>query len=193
LAMGTLTVNKAPLNVSVNNISKTYNGIAYTGGNGIMYSSFVNGEDSSVISGSTSFSYVGSAQNAINAGNYELGISGLSSSNYQLNIVNGSLTVNKKTLVVKAENKTKIYDGIPYNNSTNTVQFTGFVNGETESVLSGSLSNNYMRSSSPEPSPLNVGTYDIVPNGYTSTNYDFDYENGTLQITPRPITLVAKD
>jgi gliding motility-associated-like protein len=193
LSPGTLTVNKKALTVTVRNTSKTYNGLSYTGGNGIVYSGFVNAEDSTVITGSTSFTYTGAAQGALNAGSYANSISGLSSSNYQITIVPGTLTVNKKSLTITATNQTKTYDGIPYNNTTNTVNITGFVNGETVSALSGSLSNNYLRSAAPVPSPVNVGTYDIVPTGYTSANYDMTYVNGTLTIQERNITLTAKD
>ncbi|WP_312418407.1 beta strand repeat-containing protein, partial [Shinella sp.] len=53
LIMPALTANisKASLSVSANNASKTYDGLAFSGGNGVRYSGFVNGETSTVLGG----------------------------------------------------------------------------------------------------------------------------------------------
>ena len=66
VSSGTLTVNPAPLTVTANNAAKTYDGLAYNGGNGVSYAGFVNGEGASVLGGS--LSYGGTAQGAVNAG-----------------------------------------------------------------------------------------------------------------------------
>ncbi|MEI6600657.1 MAG: YDG domain-containing protein, partial [Comamonadaceae bacterium] len=49
LVNGTLTIAQAPLTVTASNASKTYDGAAYSGGNGVAYSGFVNSESSSVL------------------------------------------------------------------------------------------------------------------------------------------------
>ena len=103
---GALTVGKADLTVTANNASKTYDGQAYSGGNGVSYSGFVNGEGASVLGGSVS--YGGTAQGAVNAGSYTLTASGLSSSNYTIAYVGGSLAVAKATLTLAGS---KTYDG----------------------------------------------------------------------------------
>ena len=84
-------MNKAALTVTANNASKVYDGNAYSGGNGVSYSGFVNSETPSVLSGSVS--YGGSAQGAVNAGTYAITASGLSSGNYDISYVGGTLTV----------------------------------------------------------------------------------------------------
>jgi filamentous hemagglutinin family protein len=53
---GALTVNQAPLSVTANNDSITYDATAYSGGNGVTYSGFVNGENSGVLGGTLSYS-----------------------------------------------------------------------------------------------------------------------------------------
>src|SRR5207302_27050 len=57
--------------------------------------------------------------------------------NYTVFATNGTLTVTKATLTVTADNKSRIYGAA---NPTLTASYDGFVNGENESVLSGSPS-----------------------------------------------------
>ncbi|TSA13500.1 MAG: S-layer family protein, partial [Comamonadaceae bacterium] len=49
------TISKAPLSVSASNASKSYDGVAYVGGNGVSYSGFVNNETSSVLAGTLGY------------------------------------------------------------------------------------------------------------------------------------------
>ncbi|MFA6973034.1 MAG: MBG domain-containing protein, partial [Gallionella sp.] len=89
---GALTVNPAALSVTAVAASKTYDGLAYSGGNGVAYSGFVNGETNAVLGGT--LAYGGTSQGAINAGNYLIAPSGLTSGNYTISYVNGALTIN---------------------------------------------------------------------------------------------------
>ncbi|MDR3460548.1 MAG: Ig-like domain repeat protein [Verrucomicrobiae bacterium] len=92
---GTLTVNPAPLGVTAGNTNKVYNGVPFSGGNGVSYAGFVNGETSAVLGGS--LSYGGTSQGAINAGSYTIIPSGLTAANYAITYVNGTLTINPAT------------------------------------------------------------------------------------------------
>ena len=103
---GTLTIGKAALTVTANDASKTYDGIAWSGGNGVQYSGFVNGEDSSVLSGA--LVYGGSSQGAVNAGNYTISASGLGSGNYDIVYVDGNLTISPKLLTLIIGNLTGV-------------------------------------------------------------------------------------
>ena len=87
-----LTITPATLTVTANDDIKTYNRLAYRGGNGVTYSGFVNGETSSVLDGT--LTYGGSSQGAVYAGTYSIVPSGLTSANYAINYVNGTLTIN---------------------------------------------------------------------------------------------------
>ena len=88
---GQLTIDKAALTVMANDAAKTYDGLAFTGGNGVTYSGLVNNETSSVLDGT--LTYGGTSQGAINAGNYAIDVSGLTSGNYDIAYVPGQLMV----------------------------------------------------------------------------------------------------
>jgi Tol biopolymer transport system component len=94
--------------------------------------------------------------------------------------------VSPASLTITASDATKVY-GDP--NPPFAVQYDGFVNGEMASVLSGSLSIAAPAATS------RVGTYtgQLVPSGLTSANYAITYVNGTLTITPAPITVTVND
>jgi gliding motility-associated-like protein len=91
--MQTFAVGKAPLTVKANNDARTYNGTAYTGGNGVSYTGFVNGDDATKLSGSITYS--GNAQGAVNAGTYIITPAGLSSSNYVITYIDGQLIITR--------------------------------------------------------------------------------------------------
>jgi len=63
--------------VTANNDSKTYDGLAYSSGNGVGYGGFVNGDTSDGLGGT--LSYGGTSQGATNAGSYVITPSGLTS------------------------------------------------------------------------------------------------------------------
>ena len=182
-AGNTGTVTPAALTVTANNASKTYDGQAYSGGNGVSYSGFVNGEGVSVLSGSVS--YGGTAQGAVNAGSYALTASGLTSSNYTIAYVGGSLTVGKADLTVTANNASKTYDGQAYSGG-NGVSYSGFVNGEGVSVLGGSVSYGGTAQGA-----VNAGSYTLTASGLSSSNYTIAYVGGSLAVAKATLTLAG--
>jgi hypothetical protein len=85
------------------------------------------------------------------------------------------------TLSITAVDASKVYgeeDGIF------TVDYDGFVGEEDETVLGGTLA--FTRESGE-----NVGEYAITPSGLTSSNYDIEFIDGILEITPLGITITA--
>jgi hypothetical protein len=120
----------------------------------------------------------------VNAGTYAIIPSNQTSSNYSINYVNATLTINPQPLTLTANNVTQTFNGVPYSGG-NGVTSSGFVNGQNSSVLSGSIT--YGGNSQ---GAVNVGTYAIIPSGQTSSNYAITYVNGTLTITPPPIAFV---
>ncbi|RAI97833.1 hypothetical protein LX64_04881, partial [Chitinophaga skermanii] len=180
---GSLVISPVNLTVTATDATKSYDGIAYTGGNGVTYTGFVNGEDASVLAGT--LAYTGTSQGAINTGNYNITPSGFSSSNYMLTYVTGTLTINPASLTVTAIDDTKTYNGIAYNGG-NGVTYTGFVNGENATVLGGTLTY-----SGTSQGATNTGNYLITPGGLTSPNYTINFNNGTLQITTATLTITA--
>ncbi|MCM5556003.1 MBG domain-containing protein, partial [Pleomorphomonas sp. NRK KF1] len=181
---GALTVNKASLTVTANSAAKTYDGLAYSGGNGVTYAGLVNGETATVLGGS--LTYGGTSQGATNAGSYTLTASGLTSGNYDISYVAGALTVNKASLTVTANSASKTYDGLAYTGG-NGVTYAGLVNGETASVLGGTLTYGGNAQGA-----VNAGSYTLTASGLTSGNYDISYVAGALTINPAALTLVIK-
>ena len=175
-ASGTLTVNKAALTVTAAADSKTYNGLAYSGGNGVTYAGFVNAETVAVLAGT--LTYTGTSQGAVNAGSYVIAPGGLSSDNYAFTYVSGALTVNKAALTVTANNDAKLFSTTDAPGYAG-VSYSGFVNGETAAVLGGTLA--ISRSNAGTET---AGTYTgvLVPSRLTSWNYTFSYQNGNYTI-----------
>ena len=91
---------------------------------------------------------------------------------------NGTLTVIKAPLRVVADSKWRV---VNTSNPTLTVSYSGFVNGETSSVLSGAPS---LSTTAVTGSPL--GSYPITVSAGTlsAVNYSFTFVNGTLSVVP---------
>ncbi|MCK9389601.1 MAG: YDG domain-containing protein [Sulfuritalea sp.] len=179
----TANISSAALTVTANAASKAYNGLTYSGGNGVSYSGLVNGETSAVLGGALAFG--GTSQGAINAGSYAIAPSGLTSGNYTIGYADGALTVNTAPLTVTANAAAKTYDGLAYSGG-NGVNYSGFVNGETNAVLGGSLG--YGGTSQ---GAINAGSYLIAPSGLTSANYSIGYADGALTVNTAPLTVTA--
>ncbi|TSA34779.1 MAG: S-layer family protein, partial [Opitutales bacterium] len=180
------TVTPAPLTVTAVAATKTYDGLAYAGGNGVTYAGFRNGDLASGLTGTLAFT--GTSQGAINAGTYAITPTGLSSANYTVSFVDGALTVAKASLTVTGGNSTRVYGAV---NPGLTSTISGFVNGETFSNtgISGAAS-----VTTAATATSNVGNYAIVPAAGTlaAANYSFgSFVNGTLAVTPATLTITA--
>lgn len=91
-------------------------------------------------------------------------------------------TINKANLTVKANDATVTYGETAVSNG---VTYSGFVNGEDESVLGGKPT--YTFSYTPG---TGVGSScAITPKGLTSDNYEIKFAPGTLTVTQREVTL----
>ena len=97
--------------------------------------------------------------------------------------VSHSIVVNAAVLTVTANNASRAYGAA---NPTFTSSFSGFVNGDTSSVLSGA------------PSLTTTATLTSAPGSYTITsaagtlaasNYTFSFINGTLTVTAATQTI----
>ena len=93
-----------------------------------------------------------------------------------------TLTINKAPLTVTAKNAEIRYGE---NSPTVGVTYSGFVNGEDESVLKGELKISYGDYSVGS----GVGSYEITPTGLTADNYEIEYKNGTLTVVNADLTL----
>lgn len=100
---------------------------------------------------------------------------------YDVPAKSDSVTIAQKELTVKAKDHSITYGEV---GASDGVTYEGFVNGDTESKLTGSLSYTYGTYTTTSA----VGKYDIIPSGLTSTNYDIKFKNGTLTVTARSLT-----
>ncbi|PYU97916.1 MAG: hypothetical protein DMG26_20040, partial [Acidobacteria bacterium] len=92
-----------------------------------------------------------------------------------------TLTVTPAPLTITANNKSRTYGTA---NPTFDATYSGFVNNETSSVLTGTLGCTTTATAS---SP--AGTYPINCSGQSSTNYAITYVAGTLTINSVPLTI----
>ena len=90
-------------------------------------------------------------------------------------------TINKAELTIKANDNTIVYGDTA---SDKGVTYSGFVNGENESVLGGELTYTFSYTLGSD-----TGLYIIMPEGKTSGNYEIKTVPGTLTVTPREVTL----
>jgi trimeric autotransporter adhesin len=88
-----------------------------------------------------------------------------------------TLTVNKATLTIKADDKSKP-EGDP--NPPLTVSYSGFAYGETPSVLTTPVT---VSTTAVTTSP--AGQYPITPAGASAANYNIVFVNGVLTVSPR--------
>ncbi|WP_461631437.1 MBG domain-containing protein [Labilibaculum euxinus] len=177
------SITQKSLTVTAENKTKEYDGAVFTGFT-VTYSGFITGEDETDLSGTLVYS--GSATTATNVRTgYVITPGGLTSSNYAITFADGSLDITLKVLTITAEDKSKEYDGAVY--SGFTVTYAGFRIGEDETDLSGTLTFTGTASTA-----INVGTgYVITPGGLTSFNYHIIFVDGSLDITPKAITVTA--
>ena len=99
----------------------------------------------------------------------------------------GDLTVSAGVLTVVPTSISKVYGSA---NPTFTYGITGFQNGDTSSVVSGTAT-----CTSTATATSSVGNYPItcVISGLTAANYTFTTINGTLAVTQAPLNITAND
>ena len=132
----------------------------------------------------------------VNVGSYTVTVAVLDG-NYELTQI-GSVSdfeITRAQLTITAENKTIVY-GDALNSVTFTVNYSGFVNGETAAVLGGTLA--FTTANEVGGAPYEQGddagsTYRIKPKGLTSDNYDIEFKEGALSVEERGVTVTIKD
>ena len=166
---GTLTINQRPATVTADNKSKTY------GDANPALTATVTG----TVNGDTlNYTLATTAVQCSSVGTYTITVTLGSNPNYTVTPTNETLTISKKHLTVKADDKSKVYNGAPF--TAFTVTITGFTCGDTVAVVSGSATY-----TGDAVGAILPGTYTITPQLGTlsATNYDFTtFNNGTLTI-----------
>ncbi len=176
---GTLTVNRAPLTITANDVSRSYGAANPT--LTASYAGLVNGDTSAVVSG---LSLTTTATSGSSIGDYTITALGGTASNYAISDVNGTLTVTRAPLTITANDVSRVYGA---SNPTLTASYSGLVNGDTSAVVSG------LKLATKATSASNVGGYTITASGGTASNYAISDVNGTLTVTRAPLTITAND
>src|SRR5262249_38735416 len=122
-------------------------------------------------------------------GTYAITCSGAVDTNYTISYVAGTLTITPATLTVTANDTSRGYGAA---NPTFTVSYSGFQNGDTSSVLSGSpsCSTTAAASSSVAGSPYPIT---CTQGTLSATNYTFTFVAGNLTINPVALTITANN
>jgi autotransporter-associated beta strand protein len=191
---GTLTIDRKALTVTGNNDSKTYGDVKTYGSGSTAFTSsgLVNSETIGSVTITDTNS--GGVNTAAAGGTYALTPSSatggtFSTANYNITYTAGALTVNKASLTVTADNKTRVYGD---SNPALSYTITGYVNSQdaTSASITGAPT-----ISTTATAASNVNTYTItsVANNLAAANYEFTYTNGTLTVNRRPVTVTADD
>lgn len=184
LVDGTLTVNKRSLTIVGGACSQPYGD---PGTNcELIYFGFTNGDDTSDLDVLPTQSHsVGPATPVGQSANNPVVLSGGSDNNYSYVLFDGGFEVTPAPLTIQANNQAKMV-GNP--NPTLTISYSGFVNGEGESVLTSLPSiSTTANASSP------TGTYAINVAGAVADNYNITHVDGTLTVTNNTPLIVKAD
>ncbi len=180
---GTLEVTPRPISIQTNSDSKVYDGTALFNENYTITSGTLVGGDTINVIDNTDIINVGVVDNVLTLEILDSELIDVTS-NYNITYENGSLEVTVRPITIKPEDATKVYDG------------TELISDVAE-VISGALVNGHTIDITTSGSQLNVGTSTnniltaIVFDGTNdvTSNYDITYEDGSLEVTPRPITI----
>lgn len=177
-----LKINKRALTIKVNDVVKDYDkrtpllekpvatGLAPTDKEEEVYT----------------YKYEGTITTETKVGTFEIAPTityGVKASNYEITVVNGTLTINKAVLTITASDVTKVYDGKA---STFTYTTSGLVGSDDiNNIVSVTVGDALV-------AVVDAGSYDILLNVtiLDDSNYEIKEVSGKFTITPCEITLV---
>lgn len=167
---GKLFVTPAPLIIEAQSSTRTYG--SENAPFKFIYSGFKNSDTATSLSRLPEATTDATATS--DAGSYSITPYGAEAKNYNISYKNGTLTVQKVTLLAMVHNATRKYGE---ENPEFTVTYSGFVLQEDESEI-------LIRPqfSCKADRWTDVGSYPIIASGAEATNYTFNYQNGVLTI-----------
>lgn len=173
-----LTVNKAPLTITADDITRVYGSFATLT---MTYEGFVNNEGPAQLPYQPELTYLHSE---IDAGTYDIMFVDVPNpANYTISTVDGILTVTKASLTISVADATKVYGNA---NPTFQLNYTGFVNFDNSDDLD---SPPVVSTTAVVNSP--VGVYPITVSGAADINYNITYAEGDLTITKKTTDVVG--
>jgi sugar lactone lactonase YvrE len=186
---GTLTISKALLTVKPRTIVMNYGSQLPA----LVYdlTGFVSGDSTAMVSGVPLLTTA--AGSASSVGSYTIGgtVGTLASAMYSFAVESSSLAIQKAVLTVSANSAAMIYGGA---RPALTYTVSGFVNGETATVVSGLPS---LTTTATTSSPVGAYVVNVDTTKLLSKNYSFAVVNGTITVnkavlivTPAPISTI---
>ncbi len=182
-ANGTMTVSALALTITADNDSKTYGSAISFAGSEFTTSGLLAGDS---VDSVTLTSAGAGAAGAV--GTWSIGPSaavGTGLAKYTITYVNGTLTVNPKSLTITANDRAKT-QGETVTFAGTEFTAAGLVNSDT--AASVTLTSSGAGASAPN------GDYPIIPSAATGTglaNYNISYVNGTLTVSTYGLTVTA--
>ena len=117
------------------------------------------------------------------AGSYAITASGATDPDYNITLLNGTLTIGQAALTITANNQSMTYGGtLP----ALTATYTTLVNGDTSAAISGLVL-------STVPATSHAGSFAITASGGTDPDYTITLVNGTLTIGQAALTITANN
>ena len=178
---GAVTITKRTVTVTASSPTRAY-GDAVGSITASYSNDFVNGDTSSVVSNmacTTPYTVTSGAGTS-----HATSCSGGTAANYQFSYVSGSITVDKKTVLVTASSPTVTYgDATPMV----TPGYGSFANGDTSSVVSNMVCTTpYLQTT-----PVSSSGVATTCSGGTASNYTFTYAPGAVTILRKLLTVSA--
>lgn len=179
---GILTVQKALVNVSCNDMVREYGDPNPEPT--IIYDGFKNGEDKDILS--TLAIYDISAAPTSNVGVYPIELYGANGENYRFEYLDASLIIKKAPLSGIINDCNKTYGEF---NPTFSISYTGLKNNERAPIWV-----KQPRFITDADKYSDVGAYPVSASDYDAKNYTIEtIEEGTLTITPKCLVLKVND
>ena len=184
-ANGMLEVTPKTVTITADNAEKVYDGTPLTKDT-FTNSALAAGDSIESVTNTGSQTIVGSSANVPGSAKIVNAAGDDVTESYEIEYVNGTLTVSKKSVTITAANDTKTYDGTELTND-------GYDNtalAEGDKIDSVTVTGSRITAGTSD----NVPSAAVIVNGEgddVTANYEIAYVNGTLEVTPKPLTITA--
>lgn len=183
LNAGTLTVMRRKMTVTTDSIGWTYDGRPHGFAQFSVASGFAADNEELRATQVSDITDVGSAENVCEIRAYNKSTGKETTSNYDITVLYGTLTVTAAKLTVNSQNCTWVYDGAEHS-------FNGYFQeglNDIHTVTATAVSD--IRDVGECANVIEVKVF--AGEREVTANYDIEYFWGTLKITPRPVTVYA--
>ena len=176
---GMLTVTQAPLTLKANDATRKY----YEEEPEFTYtcSGFVNDDDTQVLTKTPTITTDATKSSCV--GKYQITPSDAEAKNYAINYEQGELAIVKRSLTATSHCSRSYGE----DNPVFPIEYDGFVNNESESVLSIKPTGTTTATKTSK-----VGEYPITISGGEAMNYDFVYKKGVLTVIKATLSAKVK-